>query len=479
MCTKITFRKSVLTTILSAFACVVGFGQTPWTTGGNAPSSNCFIGTTNPTPLVLKTDGTERLSLSATGTVKIASLSSADTATVIVMPDGSLGKATDPGTGGGDCNLLIWDGNGNAAGPDCFIGTTNPVAFRVYSNGIERMRVTPAGNVVVQGADAKAAFQVYDHMGVTFNRQDIGLADVVRTIGFNMYQNGATQHHYQLGTAAKMEYQSAAGILQFSVAPSQIADATASFPAGIQLNEQGAVGIGSAPASGTRLFVQGTAKVAQATNPSNFVALSHDGTFGRLESVGGTGTLALVSANGTTSIQQASNANNAITIGHNGTNGFLETAGNQNSKLQINMQSAKTVQFGGDILVANHIGVGTSNFFEGNREYKLCVNGHIRAKAAHVYPAWADYVFQSDYKLMPLSEVATFIALNGRLPGVPSAVEVAADGIDLGEMQAKSLEKIEELTLYLLELKAENEKIIATNQALQQDVDALKKAIKQ
>ena len=101
-------------------------------------------------------------------------------------------------TTGGDCNLLIWDGDGNAAGPDCFIGTTNPIAFRVYSNGIERMRVTPAGNVVVQGADAKAAFQVYDHMGVTFNRQDLGVSDVVRTIGFNMYQNGATQHHYQL-----------------------------------------------------------------------------------------------------------------------------------------------------------------------------------------------------------------------------------------------------------------------------------------
>lgn len=478
MCTKITFQKSTLMAVLFVSLSVCAYGQTPWTTGGNAPSSNCFIGTTNPTPLVLKTDGTERLSLSATGTVKIASLSSTDTASVIVMPDGSLGKATDPGTGGGDCNLLIWDGDGNAAGPDCFIGTTNPIAFRVYSNGIERMRVTPAGNVVVQGADAKAAFQVYDHMGVTFNRQDLGVSDVVRTIGFNMYQNGATQHHYQLGTAAKMEYQSAAGILQFSVAPSQIADATVSFPAGIQLNEQGAVGIGTTPASGTRLFVLGTAKVAQATNPANFISLSHNGTFGRVESVGGSGTLALVSPSGTTSIQQASNANNAVTIGHNGTNGFLETAGNQNSTLQINVQSAKTVQFGGDILVANHIGVGTANFFEGNREYKLCVNGHIRAKAAHVYPAWADYVFESDYKLMPLSEVAAFIAANGHLPGVPSAGEVAKEGIDLGEMQAKSLEKIEELTLYLLELKAENEKIIATNQALQQDVNALKKAIK-
>ncbi len=192
-----------------------------------------------------------------------------------------------------------------------------------------------------------------------------------------------------------MEYQSAAGILQFSVAPSQIADATVSFPEGLQLNEQGAVGIGSSPAIGTRLFVLGTTKVAQATNPANFVALSHNGTFGRVESVGGAGSLALVSANGSTSIQQASNANNAMTIGHDNLMASLKLEVAKIQSLKVNMQSAKTVQFGGDILVASHNGVGTTNFFEGNREYKLCVNGHIRAKACYVYPAWADYVFQS------------------------------------------------------------------------------------
>ena len=120
------------------------------------------------------------------------------------------------------------------------------------------------------------------------------------------------------------------------------------------------------------------------------------------------------------------------------------------------MTSAKTVQFGGDILVANHIGVGATNFFEGNREYKLNVNGQIRAKAAHIYPSWADYVFDDGYALMPLESVKVYISQNGHLPGLPTADEVASDGIDVGEMQAKTLEKVEELTLYLLELKAEN-----------------------
>ncbi len=408
-----------LTTTISA--------QTAWSTSGNAPSQNCFIGTTTPVPLVLKTDGVERLSLDLNGTMKVAGLASLDTAALVALPDGSLAKATDPGTGGSDCNLLIWDGDGNAASPLCFIGTTNPQPFIIKSNGIERMRVTSGGNVVVHGVDARAAFQVYDHMGVTFNRQDLGVSDVYRSSGFNLYQDGATQKHYQAGTAAKIEYQSAAGLLQLSVAPSQAGDAVASFPIGVQVDQLGRVGIGAA------------------TVPFNALAVG-----------------------GNTVISQAGNAANYLRLGHDGTNAFIQSGGGPSSELHVNMANAKTVQFGGDILVADHIGAGTTNFFEGAREYKFAVNGHIRAKAAHIYPAWADYVFEKDYDLMPLEDLDAFVAANGHLPGVPTAEEVAADGIDVGEMQVKTLEKIEELTLYLLEMKRENE-------VLRQEVEKLKK----
>lgn len=64
---------------------------------------------------------------------------------------------------------------------------------------------------------------------------------------------------------------------------------------------------------------------------------------------------------------------------------------------------------------------------------------------------WADYVFAKDYKLKGLSEVESFIAANKHLPGVPSASEVEKSGIDVVEMDAKLLEKIEELTLYIIE----------------------------
>lgn len=461
--------KSCLLLLIGIVAAATSRAQTPWTTNGNAPSANCFIGTTIPVPVIIKSNGTEGLRLEPNGTLKISSLVSGDTTAAIVMPDGSLGKANDPGTGGGDCNLLIWDGDGNAAGPDCFIGTTNPQPFRVYSNGIERMRVTPDGNVVVQGAGAKAPFQVFDHLGVTVNRHDVGVSDVHRSIGFNMYQVNGTQHHYQLGTVAKVEYHSTDGLLQLSVAPSQSADATANFPLGLHIDKLGTAGIGMLPSQGYALSASGNVKVAQGTNTANFVAISHTGTDGKVEVVGGS-RLAIVSPSGLASVQQSSNAANLVSIGHNGTDGVLETGGGSNARLQVNVQSAKTVQFGGDILVANHIGVGTTNFFEGNREYKLNVNGQIRAKAAHIYPAWADYVFESGYELMPLDEVEAYIGEHGHLPGMPAGAEVETDGIDVGEMQAKTLEKIEELTLYLLELKRENALLQAEMEELRKEV---------
>jgi len=66
---------------------------------------------------------------------------------------------------------------------------------------------------------------------------------------------------------------------------------------------------------------------------------------------------------------------------------------------------------------------------------------------------WADRVFAPSYKLRPLSEVAQFVNANKHLPGVPSAEEVMKNGVDLVQMNAKLLEKVEELTLYVIDLQ--------------------------
>lgn len=97
--------------------------------------------------------------------------------------------------------------------------------------------------------------------------------------------------------------------------------------------------------------------------------------------------------------------------------------------------------------------------------YKLYVEQGIlteRVKVALKSTSyWADYVFAPDYKLMPLEDVAQFVSTNKHLPNVPSAEALVKDGIDMATMDAKLLEKIEELTLYLIEIKKENEALKA------------------
>jgi hypothetical protein len=70
-----------------------------------------------------------------------------------------------------------------------------------------------------------------------------------------------------------------------------------------------------------------------------------------------------------------------------------------------------------------------------------------------VSATWADYVFDEKYNLKPLEELAEFIKVNKHLPNIPSAKEVSANGIELGQMNLRLVEKIEELTLYILDLE--------------------------
>jgi hypothetical protein len=83
--------------------------------------------------------------------------------------------------------------------------------------------------------------------------------------------------------------------------------------------------------------------------------------------------------------------------------------------------------------------------------YRFFVKGGMLAEEIRVRTGWADYVFADDYILKPLSEVEAFIKKNKHLPNVPSANTVETQGIELGNISKIQQEKIEELTLYLIE----------------------------
>ena len=101
-----------------------------------------------------------------------------------------------------------------------------------------------------------------------------------------------------------------------------------------------------------------------------------------------------------------------------------------------------------------NVGVGT--IVTGT--HKLAVEGSIGAREISVeVSGWSDFVFENSYKLPSLEEVEKHINDNGHLPEIPNETEVTENGINLGEMNAKLLQKIEELTLYLIEQNKENQ----------------------
>jgi trimeric autotransporter adhesin len=109
----------------------------------------------------------------------------------------------------------------------------------------------------------------------------------------------------------------------------------------------------------------------------------------------------------------------------------------------------------------------------------LIVKGGVLSKEVNVKvegsEAWPDYVFKPNYKRMTLGEVEKFISINGHLPNIPSATEMAATGNNLGKTDVKLLEKVEELTLYLLDMKKANDAQAAELKALKQQVSKLRK----
>ncbi|MEO5777080.1 MAG: hypothetical protein ABIQ27_09240 [Flavobacterium sp.] len=116
----------------------------------------------------------------------------------------------------------------------------------------------------------------------------------------------------------------------------------------------------------------------------------------------------------------------------------------------------------------------TATYPSTSGNYKLFVEGGIMTEKVKVAlrstANWADYVFEKNYELMPLKNVEEYIATHKHLPGIDSASELAKNGLDLAEMQAKHMAKIEEMMLYIIEQNKTIQKNI-------KDIDELKKQV--
>ena len=160
---------------------------------------------------------------------------------------------------------------------------------------------------------------------------------------------------------------------------------------------------------------------------------------------------------------------NAIDTSLYANDGAINQATTTNNNRKVNLNN-RNLWFDTTNSTSNgklYIG-STPNFPSTSGNYKLFVEGGIMTEKVKVAlrntSNWADYVFEKDYKLLPLNEVEKFVKINKHLPGVQSAKELAENGIDVAEMQSKQMEKIEELTLYIIE---QNKKLEKQNDEIQ------------
>lgn len=203
------------------------------------------------------------------------------------------------------------------------------------------------------------------------------------------------------------------------------------FNATEEVGIQGAVVIKNA-ATSNRLVLAGSD-----TTYSNIMAITHGGMNNSQLYIGNT------ASNYPVITQRNSNIIESYRDLHIG-------AANIGSKIIFeNGRTGTTI--GSSMVIAGNknVGIGVDN-----PTYKLTVNGAIGARSVKVtQEAWADYVFHPDYNLPKLPAVEQFIKENKHLPGIPSEKEVIEKGIDLGEINKLYLQKIEELTLYVIDLQ--------------------------
>jgi len=298
-------------------------------------------------------------------------------------------------------------------GDDFRLGTysTNPNGKLIFqTNSLSRMTFTPAGNVGIGTLDPISKFQI------------IGGTDA-----------SATQHGFiMLGT------ETAENIV---IDNNEILARNNGAVSTLFLGRDGSkVQLGNgADETGTKLQITSGNDVGMLDAQSGYMMM------------GSQGSTNMVLDNN--EIQVRNNEVGAhLYLQNGGGNVFIGDATNFNSSHRLGVDG--NAVFLGAVRIGETVTPGG---------YKLAVDGKAICTEllVRLVPNWPDYVFNNQYKLRGLNEVEDFIKKNNHLPGIPSAKEVESNGVNVGEMQKLQMEKIEELTLYIIELKKEVEKLKA------------------
>ena len=188
-------------------------------------------------------------------------------------------------------------------------------------------------------------------------------------------------------------------------------------------------------------------------------------------------------------IYQTSNGNYFTIAPDSATNfawGKNFTINRTNGQVGIGVSPSNTstnkLEVGGNTQLDGKLGVGTapgSNQLavQGNAAIKGTLFANAITVTASISP-WPDFVFNKKYKSRPLAETESYIRKNGHLPGMPSQKDVSKNGINVGEMQAKMLKTMEEMTLQMIEMKKENSMLAAKNDELAAKIEKIERNAK-
>lgn len=320
-----------------------------------------------------------------------------------------------------------WDTQGNIADSATFIGTTNAACLRFRSNDIERMRINEEGNIGIGIANPLKKLDVDGDIQLTGDIIFKGYEDIQDTINrFLMIdKNGKT------GAIDNNALKS----FMYSV---DCYKPLYSLDGSITLVPYDLPIWANRLADEKSILYTGSKCAA-------WVGINTDLPEARLD------------------VRGDAQFSKGVRIGH---------LGSVHSGLYIENKDLGGNQFLFDnlILVKDHAD---------RKILQLNNDGLLRAREIKVdLASWPDFVFHKDYELMPLEEVQAFVNKNGHLPNVPSAEEIEKDGINLGDAAKNSMQKIEELTLYVLQIneKVEHQKdlLAAQQKLIKQQEETLK-----
>jgi len=365
-----------------------------------------------------------------------------------------------------------------------FVGTRDnqPLVFKI--NGSEKMRLSPNGRLVFYDVHSQTwAYNLYIGGGNEIpsgNPGDVNFANVAVGLG-SMSSNTTGSSNTALGYNTMTNSTTGSGNLAIGINAMQFS---------VNANNNVAVGLNNL--SG---MVSGEFNTAV-----GFMALRSWGSTASVPligntAVGKTALLRLLDGNyntvlGQNSFMNTKKGNYNIAIGSNNAPDAENAAGNiyiGNNLVPVNLQPSNELNIG-NWIVGNNGTIGIGQFIsplpaDGNTpdgtKYKLFVKDGIRTEKVKVDLAsangWADYVFKKEYKLNTLEAVERHIEEKGHLPNIPSAEDVKKNGINLGEMDAKLLEKIEELTLYVIQLNKDVKQLGVENKKLKKTIELLNK----